>query len=96
MERFVVSPELALVDPELRARALEVLQAYPPVPPVPARIEPIVVPRAPAAARPRAARPRLALAAAVYLATTAARILFLDALFVLVIAALVLAINLLA
>jgi hypothetical protein len=80
-----VSPELALVDPILRTDALAVL------PPV----EPFDFLRFPAdpVAPPR--KPPLVVAATVYALSSAARVAVMDGLFVLALAATVLAVNIL-
>jgi hypothetical protein len=102
MEPIVLSPELALVDPELRAIGVAILvyeeQRRPAATPAP-RLEPVVAsypaPVPAGAARRPATRRGLVLAAGAYLASTAARVLVLDALFVVAVGALVLALSLL-
>jgi hypothetical protein len=80
----LISPELALVDPLLRTDALA---ALPHVEPFDFLRFPEPVPSV------RSRRPPLALAAAAYTATAAARVVVMDGLFVLALAALVLAVN---
>jgi hypothetical protein len=83
----VISPELALVDPILRTDALGVLP----------HVEPYAFLRfpKPVAAPAGSWHPPLALAAAVYAASAAARVAVMDGLFVLALAAAVLAVNVL-
>lgn len=78
----LLSPELALVDPILRADALADLPALEPFAFL--RFTPRSEPAAPAA--PTAQKPPLAVAAAVYLIAAAARTLVIDSLFVVVLA----------
>ena len=82
----VISPELALVDPILRTDALGALP----------HIEPFDFLRFPdPPPRARSWHPPLALAAAVYAASSLARVAVMDGLFVLGLAAAVLAVNVL-
>jgi len=83
----LISPELALVDPVLRTDAL---RALPHVEPFDFLCFP--EPRPPYA---HSRRPPLALAAAVYAASSLARVVVMDGLFVLGLAAAVLAVNVL-
>lgn len=94
MDRLI-SPELALVDPELRQEAIALLQAYPPVPlggrPRATEPKPVLV----VLEAPRATPRPVLVAAAVYVASAALRVVVLDALLVFAIALLVLALSLL-
>ena len=83
----MISPELALVDPLLRTDALRTLP----------HVEPFDFLRFPDPLTPlaRSWRPPLALAAAVYAASALARVVVMDGLFVLGLAAAVLAVNVL-
>lgn len=83
----VISPELALVDPILRTDALGVLPHVEPFDFLRFRERP--------APPDRSWHPPLALAAAVYAASAAARVAVMDGLFVLALAAAVLAVNVL-
>lgn len=78
----LLSPELVLVDPLLRADALADLPALEPFAFL--RFAPRDEPAEPAAATAR--RPPLAVAAVVYLIAAAARTLVIDSLFVVVLA----------
>jgi hypothetical protein len=83
----LISPELALVDPVLRTDALAALP----------HVEPFdfLRFREPLPATVRTRRPPVALAAVVYTASAAARVAVMDGLFVLALAAAVLAVNVL-
>ena len=83
----LISPELALVDPLLRTDALAALP----------HVEPFdfLRFREPALAAVHTRRPPLALAAVVYTASAAARVAVMDGLFILALAAAVLAVNVL-
>jgi hypothetical protein len=83
----LISPELALVDPLLRTDALGALP----------HVEPFdfLRFREPPPATVQTRRPPLALAAVVYTASAAARVAVMDGLFVLALAAAVLAVNVL-
>jgi hypothetical protein len=87
MAASVISPELALIDPILRTDALGALP----------HVEPFDFLRfpEPVAPRTRSGHPPLVLAAAVYAASAAARVAVMDGLFVLALAAAVLAVNVL-
>jgi hypothetical protein len=87
MQSFVISPELALVDPEARATGISLLGqdlVYSPVLPAVPPVEGL----------PRAARRRRAVAVTVYAASAAVRMLLLDAMFVIVVGVLVLVLSL--
>jgi hypothetical protein len=91
-----VSPELALVDPELRA---ELLAALPPIEPysfLQIRDVPSPAPVPIATKRARRRRPPLVLAAAAYFVSSAARVVVMDALFVLGLAGAVACVQLVA
>jgi hypothetical protein len=90
-----VSPELALVDPELRA---ELLASLPPIEPysfLQIRDVPSPAP-VPIAAKRARRRPPLVLAAAAYFVSSAARVVVMDALFVLGLAGAVACVQLVA
>jgi hypothetical protein len=80
-----ISPELALVDPILRTDALAALPHVEPFDFLRFPDDPVAPPR----------RPPLAVAAAVYTVSAAARVAVMDGLFVLALAAVVLAANVL-
>ena len=89
MANSMVSPELALVDPQLRADALAALPLIEEDAFLQFRRLPELTRRAPAQRTPP-----LALAATVYLLATAARVMVMDALFVLGLVAAVVGIQL--
>jgi hypothetical protein len=80
-----ISPELALVDPILRTDALAALPHVEPFDFLRFRAEPVAPERT----------PPLAVAAAAYAVSSAARVAVMDGLFVLLLAAIVLAANVL-
>lgn len=85
MSSFLISPELALIDPELRRFAISAMNELPDPP------RPVVVPWLPRAEpRPKGR----VVAAGVYLAAATLRVLFLDALFVVVVSVVVAALSL--